>query len=146
MRMTADSWAAIEADVQNQVKEAVSRCKTKAQVAAVRSANQLRNSALNILRGQGGGRVYKKPHSGSSYTASAPGATPAVRTGALRMSWAMNVSGGGGSFKVSIVSGVQYANYLEEGTSKMAARPYKQKIIDDAKPKIEEICESTIKP
>lgn len=144
MRMTADSWAAIENDVQERIRQGVRQCKTRGQQAAFRSAVQLRNSALKILGGQRGGRVYTKPNSSSTYTASAPGSPPAVRTGMLRMSWSPSASGSSGAYKATITSGAHYAGYLEDGTSKMAARPFKQKIIDDAKPKIEQICQSVI--
>ena len=38
-----------------------------------------------------------------------------------------------------IMSNAEYANYLEEGTRKMAPRPFRQPIIDKAKAEVEAI-------
>ena len=50
------------------------------------AANVLTNTVKEVLRGQRSGRRYAKK-GGGSYTASAPGEPPAVRTGALRVSF-----------------------------------------------------------
>ena len=124
------------------------------------AANELRNSALLVLRGQRSGRRYKVPgtyrrqrdktdgkmKNGRYYTASAPGEPPAVRTGTFRNSW--QVSQGGvkelyGSFFARIESdlktdGGEYVlgEILEEGTSRMAPRPYVDRTLEKAEPKI----------
>lgn len=136
----ASSLGDVNRQMQIKVREAVKNAKTEVQSGTIRAANELRNAALNVLRGQRGGRSYKKPHSRTSYTASAPGEPPAVRTGTLRMSWGIKAEGDGdGTYTAGIYSNVHYASYLEDGTSKMAARPFKQKIIDEAKPKITQL-------
>lgn len=77
------------------------------------------------------------------YTASAPGEPPAVRTGAFRASWQPEThitgSGDGMSVQSSIVSDIRTDNgkyllgeILEEGTGKMAPRPYAEKIQEKA--------------
>ncbi len=85
---------------------------------------------------------------GQLYRASAPGQPPAVRTGAFRNSWGTKVHvarGGGGLRAVSSIESHEHVNgyllgeLLENGTSKMAPRPYKQRIIDRALPKIKAI-------
>ena len=91
----------------------------------------LRNATLEVLRGSRTGRVYRTPR-GSRYTASAPGEPPAPRTGTLRRSWRPVVSGN----NPAIESNVRYAAYLEYGTSKMARRPYEEKIVELATPHI----------
>jgi len=110
-----------------------------------RASNMLRNSALMILRGQGGGRSYRVPGTKRRYTASAPGSPPAVRSGAFRGSWAtkVHVEKGGSSFRAiasiessHTVNGYVLGELLEGGTSKMAARPYKDKIREHAMPGI----------
>ena len=135
----ASSLGDIERQMQIKVDEAVKSAKTKVQSKTIRAANHLRNAALNVLRGQRGGRIYRKSGS-TTYTASAPGEPPAVRTGTLRVSWGIKAEGSGdGTYTAGIYSNVKYAPFLEEGTSKMAARPFKQKIIDEAKPNITQL-------
>ena len=121
------------------------------------AANELRNSALMVLRGQRSGRRYKVPGTyrrqrdktdgkmkrGRYYTASAPGESPAVRTGTFRNAWQTKNYSGFGSFISRIENDVQAGGYnlgelLENGTpgGQMAPRPYQDKILDKAKPKI----------
>ena len=80
------------------------------------------------------------------YTASAPGEPPAVRTGAFRMSWKRRTYVDGRSGNDRTIHGVTESDLrvgkyllgelLENGTSKIAPRPYKQKVIDMAYPKV----------
>lgn len=102
------------------------------------AANELRNSALTILRGKGGGRTYRVPGTKRTYTASAPGEVPAVRTGAFRNSWQPTAYAFGDSYISRITSDIFYAGWLEDGTpgGQMAPRPHHQKILEHAKPKI----------
>lgn len=119
-------------------------------------SNELRNSAMLVLRGQGGGRRYKVPgtyrrqrdkvsgqmRNGRYYTASAPGEPPAVRTGTFRMGWQPVTRAMFGSYISRIENDVQTENggytlgeLLEYGTSKMAPRPHHDKILEKAKGK-----------
>lgn len=132
--------SAIRAAVKDQVvkvnRQVVSR--------GVRAVNAIRNSELEVLKGQRGGRVYRKPHSRATYTASAPGEPPARRTGNLRMHWNGQVKtgaapGGGVSIIAELESQEHYAGYLENGTSKMAPRPFVDKIAEEAMPEIKAI-------
>lgn len=100
-----------------------------------RAANAVRNAELEVLNGQGGGRIYKKP-GGGTYQASSPGQPPARRSGQLREAWDMKVTGGVGNCHIELVSNTFYATYLEHGTSKMAARPFVDRIAQKAKPEI----------
>lgn len=89
--------------------------------------------------------IYKK------YTASAPGEPPAVRTGAFRGSWHRKTYVGaytGYDFTVHSVTesalrvgkkGWLLGDLLDEGTENMAPRPYKQRTIDRAMPKVRKI-------
>ena len=120
-------------------------------------ANELRNSAMQVLRGQRSGRRYKVPGTfrrqrdktdgkikrGRYYTASAPGEPPAVRTGAFRNSWQASARVVYGSYISRIESNIKTDNgaytlgqILEEGTSRMAPRPYQEEILDKAEPEI----------
>ena len=77
---------------------------------------------------------------GRYYTASAPGEPPAVRTGAFRMSWQPTARVVFGSYISRIESEATTENgayslgeILENGTSRMAPRPYQDKILERAK-------------
>ena len=122
-----------------------------------RAANELRNSALIVLRGQRSGRRYKVPgtyrrqrdkvtgkmKNGRYYTASAPGEPPAVRTGAFRISWQPESHVVFGSYISRISSDIRTDNgkynlgeILEKGTSRMSPRPHHDRIAEHAEPKI----------
>ena len=78
------------------------------------------------------------------YTASAPGEPPARRTGNLRLHWNGQVktgasSGDGVEIIAELESQEPYAALLENGTSKMAARPFVEKIKEEAAPEIQKI-------
>ena len=113
-----------------------------------RASNELRNASLYVLRGKRSGRTYKVPHTQKTYRASAPGEPPAVRTGAFRLSWGthVHVENQGVYFKaVAAIESKERAGghllgeMLENGHGHTAPRPYKQRIIDKALPKIKEI-------
>ena len=109
-----------------------------------RAVEALRNAELDVLKGSRSGRVYKKPYSKATYRASAPGEAPASRTGALRLNWSGNIKGGssaGNAVKITaeLESNQEYSGYLENGTSRMAPRPFKDRIIEQATPEIEAI-------
>lgn len=120
-------------------------------------SNELRNSAMLVLRGQRSGRRYKVPgtykrqrdkvsgkmKNGRYYTASAPGEPPAVRTGAFRMGWQPVTRVVFGSSVSRIENDVKTDNgqytlgeILEDGTGRMAPRPYQDAILENAKPTI----------
>lgn len=126
------------------------------------AANELRNSALMVLRGQRSGRRYKVPgtyrrqrdkvtgkmRNGRYYTASAPGEPPAVRLGHFRMSWQPEAHVVFGSYISRISSDRRTDNgrhnlgeILENGTDRMAPRPHHDRILKDAEPKILKIYE-----
>lgn len=121
------------------------------------AANELRNSALIVLRGQRSGRRYKVPgtyrrqrdkvtgkmRNGRYYTASAPGEPPAVRTGTFRLSWQPEAHSMFGSYISRISSDARTDNgqhnlgeILENGTSRMAPRPHHDRILKHAEDKI----------
>lgn len=115
---------------------------------AYRASNELRNASVYVLRGKRSGKVYRVPNTGKTYKASAPGEPPAVRTGVFRNSWGthVHVEKNGVHFRaVSSIESKEMAGgrllgeMLENGTGKMKPRPYKQKVIDRALPKIKEI-------
>lgn len=133
--------AAIRAKVKDQVANVGRQVTSR----GVRVVNAIRNAELEVLKGQRSGRVYRKPYTKkATYTASAPGEPPARRTGNLRMHWNGRVktkSGTGGGVRViaELESQEPYAGHLENGTSKMAARPFVDRIKEKAAPEIEKI-------
>ena len=126
------------------VKDQVTNINRKVVSRGVRAVNAMRNAELKVLKGQRSGRVYRKPFSKATYTASAPGEPPARRTGNLRMHWngqvkSENASSGGVAIVAELESQEPYAGYLENGTSKMAPRPFVDKIKEEAMPEIQRI-------
>lgn len=125
------------------VDDTVKKVNRKAASRGMRAVNAIRNAELEVLRGKRSGRVYRKPHTKSHYTASAPGEPPARRTGNLRLNWNGTVesSSTGSGLRVTAVleSQERYSTYLENGTRRMAPRPFKQPISEKAMPEIERI-------
>lgn len=99
----------------------------------------LRKTELEVLAGARNGIKYKSLPNRSS----APGEAPAAQSGKLRQEWD-DITERQGNGHTSIVtsritSTTPYAGYLEEGTERMAARPFVDKIIEKAEPEILEI-------
>lgn len=108
------------------------------------AANELRNAALVVLKGQRSGRRYRVPGTKSYYTASAPGEPPAVRTGAYRSSWQPTALKEGDKYISRIETEIPYADWLENGTpgGQMAPRPHHDRIRKQAEPNIVKIYEA----
>ena len=109
------------------VDREIERANQKVIARAPRAVNALRNAELKVLSGN------KSP--------SPPGSPPGRRSGHLRLAWTggSEVSGSSGkgvSITVWLESGTYYAGFLENGTIKMAARPFMDKIKVVAAPKI----------
>ena len=119
-------------DISVMVADKVTKIGVEMKSRAVRGSRALKNAELNVLRGQRGGWVHRKAYTKrATYTASAPGEPPAARTGTLYRSFRPvgNTQGTGPlSVKISIESNLH--------TRKMAARPYVEKIKQEAEPEI----------
>lgn len=118
--------------------------KTQVKSRGVRASNELRNAAMIVLRGKGGGKQYRIPGTRRRYTASAPGSPPANRTGAYRMAWKPRVIMSGNQVRARIENPTMVGKYklgriLDEGTKKMDARPHMDLIRDKALPKVRRI-------
>ena len=148
-----DAIRALTADL---VRQAGQEVKSR----GVRTANELRTASNHVLSGQRHGRRYKVPgtyarqkdkvtgkmRNGRYYTASAPGEPPANRTGVFRMGWkqrsyAEDLVGGECNVRGIIESDQRAGKHLlgeilEDGTERMAPRPYKQRVVDRALPKV----------
>jgi len=125
------------------IREITSGIRQQMAFRTYRAANELRNAALDVLRGQRGGRRYRVPHTKRYYIASAPGQPPAVRTGTFRNSWQPSMEYSGSTFLGKIESDARTDNgryvlgeLLENGTSRMAPRPHHDRIKEKAEPKI----------
>lgn len=106
----------------------------------------LRKTELEILAGTRSGVKYKSLPNRSS----APGEAPAAQSGKLRQEWD-DITERQGNGHTSIVtsritSTTPYAGYLEEGTERMAARPFVDKILEKAEPEILEIARAPYGP
>lgn len=129
-------------DFERIVQEIAEEIKHQMERRAYLGANELRNAELQVMRGQGGGRRYRVPGTKKYYQASAPGQPPAVRTGAFRNSWQPTAYIGFGSYISRIESSLMVSGkynlgqLLEGGTSKMAPRPYQDRILTKAEPNI----------
>lgn len=130
------------------IEQAVDSIRQQVEARSYQAANELRKSALEILRGQRNGRRYRVPGKKTYYTASAPGEPPAARTGLFRLSWHPTALKEGDTYISRIESDRRTSKgkyilgeILEEGTpgGQMAPRPHQDKILEDAEPKIERI-------
>lgn len=124
------------------------------------ASNELKSASMLVLRGQRHGRRYNVPGTGrvtynkrkktarisyTQYTASAPGEPPAVRTGGFRLGWKPQTKvEDGGKTVISRIRNNQrvgkrkhlLGELLEEGTGRMAPRPYQEEVLSKALPKI----------
>lgn len=155
----------ISYQIESMVKEVNERITHGMKARSYSVANELRNSSQMILRGQRSGREYIIPGTGrmkytrsgpkagtatityKRYRASAPGEPPANRLGGFRMGWQPRTESTGSGDTLSVRSMIENSvrtdngkyllgEILEEGTSKMAPRPYKERILTHAKPRI----------
>lgn len=141
----------VSAKIDNVCKEISTKISIGMRSRGYRAANELRNASQLVLRGQRSGRRYRVPGTRRHYTASAPGEPPAVRTGAFRASWQPKQKVNVGTYnQVSVTSYIEsrqrtdngkynLGSILENGSGRMAPRPYKEKIQEKAKPKIVKI-------
>ena len=78
----------MEIDLKGKINDLFNQVSQGAKSRGYRAANVLRSASLEVLRGQRGGKIYRKPFTKkATYQASAPGEPPAVRSGTLRRSW-----------------------------------------------------------
>ena len=99
------------------------------------ATNTLRNVELEVLSKGGSGKKYKRLPNRSS----APGETPAPQSGNLRQDWNDETLIEGNRVTSRLKSNVKYAGWLEDGTKKMAKRPFVNPIKKKAEPEIVKI-------
>jgi len=122
------------AAVRAAVRKVVEEKNDKVVANGMRAVNAIRNSELQVLSG--------------NPSPSPPGSPPGRRSGRLRLAWTGSVrggfSGGGGGVLIvpTLESGAYYSGYVNDGTRKMAARPFADKIAEGAVPEIMSIFSS----
>lgn len=126
----------LEVSVDDEVREINTQARSK----AFRAVNIMQGATYNVLGKDGTGRKY------GAHTASVPGAAPAPDSGNLRRNWrrfvvAKNL-GKGVQITCRLKSDTPYASCLESGTKRMAARPFRQRIVEQSKPEIVRIFEA----
>lgn len=118
------------AEVQRYIKQIPKNVKKEVKARGKNAAQEILAAEKAVLNGTGSGRVY------GSHVASAPGEPPAKWTGNLRGSFKPVVTDEGMTVKVGVRSGVKYASYLEDGTRRMAARPFRDRVLEKAYPRV----------
>ena len=100
----------------------------------------VRNTAVeSIMKGAKSGVVYTKYNPKRVHKSSAAGEPPASDTGYLVSNIFQNIDSGG--MGASVESRANYSAYLEFGTTKMAARPFLQRALDENRPAIRRLYE-----
>lgn len=91
----------------------------------LRATTEVETIIQNMMREPKHGRVYRISGTKATYTASAPGEAPAIRTGRLRQSIRHVIAKSGpGEWTALIGTTVNlYPSLLEQGTKNMSARP-----------------------
>lgn len=113
---------------------------------------KLRKAELEILSGSRKGIKHRSLKNRSS----APGEAPAAQSGSLREYWKDETVRQGNGHTSIVTSRIasdlsghgedDYAELLENGTSRMAARPFVDKIIEKVEPEILEIARAPYGP
>lgn len=85
----------------------------------------------SIQRGPASGVTYKKSNPTRTHTASAPGQAPMSDTGRLANSITFDRVG---DLTATVGSNLNYAPWLEYGTSRMAARPFFRPAVERMRP------------
>lgn len=120
-------------DVQGYIKRIPKMVLKEAKARGKEASREIKIVTRETLQGARSGRVY------GGHVASAPGEAPAKWSGNLRNSFCQKVEVEGMTIKPGVQSGVEYASFLEDGTSRMATRPYRERILRNAFPKVFEI-------
>lgn len=100
------------------------------------SGEEMRNEAIRLIESPPKtGRIYERR--GVSHQASAPGEPPASDTGQLVNS--ITIKTDPNSLTVQIGTSVEYGQFLEFGTQRMAARPFLRPAMDNMSARVNEI-------
>ena len=119
-------------ELQRALRRASDEVKEAASKAVMGTAFDLEADVKDSLRQPGRGVTYSLTNPKRTHTASAPGDPPATDTGRLVSSIYREALG---NLTAAVGSRIVYANHLEYGTMKMAARPFFRPAVEKIKPK-----------
>lgn len=122
------------------------KAKREIQKAVVKSANQIRNKAVErVQKGPASGRAYKRGK-GRTHVASAPGESPATDFGFLASNIAVQLEGDKLAADIGVFGAIitdkkgerprNYAIDLEFGTSRTQPRPFLQPSAEEMRPEV----------
>jgi hypothetical protein len=102
-----------------------------------------RGAVVRKMQGPKSGKFYRVPTTGVMYQASAPGESPAIREGLLRVSYGTDVD------KEELIgfmgTDLDYGLYLERGTVHMEPRPVIEPAFMDVKDQITDLMKGPIR-
>ncbi len=131
----------IEIKLESNISEVMAKMTDVARSRMTEAVNEVRNITLQTLTGIRHGRIYTIPGTHKTYTASAPGESPAQRLGELRQSVSQLVKGSGANLMGQVGTDKAYGPMLEYGTIKMAPRPWLRPSFEKAEGAIRAIFE-----
>jgi len=103
------------------------------------SAQIIRGIIIEKISQHGTGRIYKRGD--IVHQASSPGDPPATDTGFLKSSIGINQE----FLFAEIIANTNYAGFLEDGTSKMKARPYMKPSMEEAIPQVTTLFDAALR-
>ena len=119
--------------LQRQLRRLSGDLREEAGRAVLATAVEMRADIVqSIQRGPASGVTYKKSNPTRTHTASAPGQPPMSDTGRLANSITFDRLG---DLTATVGSALNYAPWLEYGTSRMAARPFFRPAVERMRPK-----------
>lgn len=118
--------------LQRQLRRLAGDLREEAGKAVLATAIEMRADIVtSIQRGPASGRTYKKSNPPRTHTASAPAQPPMSDTGRLANSITFDRLG---DLTATVGSNLNYAPWLEYGTSRMAARPFFRPAVERMRP------------
>ena len=105
----------------------------------------IRTAKQSIIKGPKSGKLYRITGRKNRHRASSPGEAPANLTGNLQKSVDFVVHGSDQMIFGAGNTDINYAGYLEEGTKRMAERPYLKKSLEENERNAEKYFERGIK-
>lgn len=123
-------------ELQDALQKASEETKAKVELVVEQTASNIRNAtARRIQRGPASGHIYKSSVANRDHQASAPGEAPMSDSGMLAGSY--SVIDGDTPLTKYVSSNLEYAYWLEFGTTKIKPRPHLLPSVEEARPNFE---------